>query len=282
MSEKIIRGHPESLYHVPTKYCGGCGHGVIHRILTELIDEMGLRERTVITNPVGCSVWADLYFDTDTVQPAHGRTPAAATGIKRVLPDHLVICYQGDGDMAAIGTAEMIHAANRGEKFTTIFVNNAIYGMTGGQMAPTTLVGQKATTSPEGRDPDEAGMGYPVRVAELLSSLEGTAFLARGAVNSAANVRKTRAYIKKALELQLSGIGFTMVEILSQCPTGWGLDAADSADWLDRNMIPVFPLGVIKDSAVVPMVKPAAAKLGDGAIAASVSAINVDRKQGAA
>ena len=183
---KQLHGHPKSLYHVATKYCAGCGHGVIHRIITELVDELGLRDRSIITNPVGCAIWADLYFDFDTLQPPHGRTPAAATGIKRVLPDHLVICYQGDGDMAAIGTAEMIHAANRAEKFTTIFVNNAIYGMTGGQMAPTTLIGQKAATAPLGRDPDVAGMGYPIRVSELLAQLEGTRYVARGAVNSPA------------------------------------------------------------------------------------------------
>jgi len=262
MSEKLLYGHPESLYDVPTKYCGGCGHGVIHRIITEIIDEMGLREKTVITNPVGCAVWADLYFDTDTVQPPHGRTPAAATGIKRVLPDHLVICYQGDGDMAAIGTAEMIHAANRAEKFTTIFVNNAIYGMTGGQMAPTTLIGQKATTAPNGRDPERAGMGYPIRVAELLATLDGTAYIARGAVDSSANVRKTKNYIRKALELQMSGVGFTMVEVLSQCPTNWSMEALDSVDWLEKNMIPIFPLGEIKKPGAVPVAKPAAAKLG--------------------
>ncbi|MCL2129699.1 MAG: thiamine pyrophosphate-dependent enzyme [Treponema sp.] len=261
MKEKLLHGHPGSLYKLQTKYCGGCGHGVIHRIITQLIDELGMREKTVITNPVGCSIWADLYFDVDTVQPAHGRTPAAATGIKRVLPDHLVICYQGDGDMAAIGTAEMIHAANRGEKFTTIFVNNAIYGMTGGQMAPTTLIGQKATTAPYGRDPDAAGMGYPIRVSEMLATLDGSAYIARGAVNNAANVRKTRQYIRKALELQMSGVGFTMVEILSQCPTNWGMEALDSIDWLDKNMIPVFPLGEIKKPAAEPIIKPAAAKL---------------------
>ncbi|MCL2878660.1 MAG: thiamine pyrophosphate-dependent enzyme [Treponema sp.] len=248
---KEIYGHPDSLYKVPTKYCAGCGHGVIHRIITEIIDELGIREQTIITNPVGCAIWADLYFDVDTVQPAHGRTPAAATGIKRALPDHLVICYQGDGDMAAIGTAEMIHAANRGEKFTTIFVNNAIYGMTGGQMAPTTLLGQKATTAPYGRDADEnglAGMGYPIRVCELLSSLEGTRYIARGAVNNAANVRKTRQYIKKAFEAQMSGKGFTMVEILSPCPTNWGMGPVEAVEWLEKNMFPVFPLGEIKNT----------------------------------
>jgi 2-oxoglutarate ferredoxin oxidoreductase subunit beta len=258
---KKLYGYPESLCKVQTKYCGGCGHGVIHRIITEIIDELKLRERAVITNPVGCAIWADLYFDFDSVQPAHGRTPAAATGVKRMLPDHLVICYQGDGDLAAIGTGETIHAANRGEKFTTIFVNNAIYGMTGGQMAPTTLVGQKAATAPWGRDPDTAGMGYPIRVAELLAQLEGTRYIARGSVNSAANVRKTKQYIKKAFEAQLAGIGFTMVEVLSPCPTNWGMEPVQAMEWLERHLIPAFPLGEIKnnlDAAAKPAVKPAA------------------------
>jgi 2-oxoglutarate ferredoxin oxidoreductase subunit beta len=245
---KKLHGYPESLYPVQTKYCGGCGHGVIHRIITELIDEMGLREKAIITNPVGCAIWADLYFDFDSVQPPHGRTPAAATGVKRVLPDHLVICYQGDGDMAAIGTAEMIHAANRGEKFTTIFVNNAIYGMTGGQMAPTTLVGQKAATAPSGRDPNAAGMGYPIRVSELLATLDGTRYIARGSVNNAANTRKTKQYIRKAFEAQMAGTGFTMVEVLSPCPTNWGMDPVQAVEWLESNMFPVFPLGEIKNT----------------------------------
>jgi 2-oxoglutarate ferredoxin oxidoreductase subunit beta len=245
---KKLYGYPDSLQKVQTKYCGGCGHGVIHRIITSIIDEMGLRERAVITNPVGCSIWADLYFDFDSVQPPHGRTPAAATGIKRVLPDHLVICYQGDGDMAAIGTAEMIHAANRGEKFTTIFVNNAIYGMTGGQMAPTTLLGQKATTAPKGRDADAAGMGYPIRVGELIATLDGSRYIARGAVHNAVNVRKTRQFIKKAFETQMSGVGFSMVEVLSPCPTNWSMEPVEAVEWLEKNMIPVFPLGEIKNT----------------------------------
>ena len=245
---EVVYGHPKSLRSIQTKYCPGCGHGVIHRLISEVIDEMGLQERSIITNPVGCSIWADLYFDIDSVQPAHGRTPAASTGVKRVLPDHLVICYQGDGDLAAIGTAEIIHAANRGEKFTTIFVNNAIYGMTGGQMAPTTLIGQKATTAPYGRDPGEPGMGYPIHVSELLATLEGTRYLARGAVNNAANVRKTKQYIRKAFEAQMSGIGFTMVEVLSQCPTNWGLPPRESVEWLEKNMIPFYQLGEIKDT----------------------------------
>jgi 2-oxoglutarate ferredoxin oxidoreductase subunit beta len=245
---KKILGYPESLSKVQTKYCGGCGHGIIHRVITSVIDEMGLRERAIITNPVGCAVWADLYFDFDSIQPPHGRTPAAATGIKRVHPDHLVICYQGDGDIAAIGTAEMIHAANRAEKFTTIFVNNAIYGMTGGQMAPTTLLGQKAATAPRGRDADVAGMGYPIKVAELLASLEGTRYIARGAVNNAANVRKVKQYIRKAFEAQMAGFGSTIIEILSPCPTNWTMDPVQSVEWLEKNMIPVFPLGEIKNT----------------------------------
>ncbi|MDR2634300.1 MAG: 2-oxoglutarate oxidoreductase [Treponema sp.] len=245
---KQLYGHPKSLRPIPTKYCGGCGHGVIHRLISELVDELAIREKTIVTNPVGCAIWADLYLDFDSVQPAHGRTPAAATGIKRVLPDHLVICYQGDGDMAAIGTAEMIHAANRGEGFTTIFVNNAIYGMTGGQMAPTTLVGQQASTAPQGRDPGKAGMGYPMRVSELLACLEGSRYIARGAVNSPAHVRKTRQYLRKALEAQIRGLGFTLVEILSPCPTNWGMDPVQAVTWVDEQMIPVFPLGEIKNT----------------------------------
>jgi 2-oxoglutarate ferredoxin oxidoreductase subunit beta len=243
-----LYGHPESLKKTQTKYCGGCGHGIIHRIITSVIDEMGLKEKAIITHPVGCAIWADLYFDFDSVQPPHGRTPAAATAVKRVHTDHLVICYQGDGDLAAIGTAEMIHAANRAEKFTTIFVNNAIYGMTSGQMAPTTLLGQKATTAPYGRDAEKAGMGYPIRVAELLATLEGTRFIARGAVNSPANIRKVKQYVKTAFEAQMAGIGFTMVEILSPCPTNWTMDAVQAVDWLEKNMIPVYPLGEVKNT----------------------------------
>jgi 2-oxoglutarate ferredoxin oxidoreductase subunit beta len=245
---KKLFGHPESLAKTQTKYCGGCGHGVIHRIITELIDEMGLREKAIITNPVGCAIWADLYFDFDSIQPPHGRTPAAATGVKRALPGHLVVCYQGDGDIAAIGTAEMIHAANRGEQFTTVFVNNAIYGMTGGQMAPTTLVGQKAATAPYGRDPGAAGMGYPIRVCELLAQLDGTRYVARGAVNNAANIRKTKGYIKKAFEAQMAGIGFGLVEVLSPCPTNWGMEPGTAMEWLEANMVPVFPLGEVKNT----------------------------------
>ncbi len=245
---ELAFGHPKSLKPIQTKYCPGCGHGVIHRLIAEVIDEMGLQTKSIITNPVGCSIWADLYFDFDSVQPAHGRTPAASTAVKRMLPDHLVICYQGDGDLAAIGTAEAVHAANRGEKFTTIFVNNAIYGMTGGQMAPTTLIGQKAATAPYGRDPIEAGMGYPIRVLEMLATLGGTKYLARGAVNNAANTRKTKQYIKKAFEAQMAGIGFSMVEVVSPCPTNWGMEPVKAMEWLEQNMIPFYPLGEIKNT----------------------------------
>jgi 2-oxoglutarate ferredoxin oxidoreductase subunit beta len=252
---ELVYGHPKSLKPIQTKYCPGCGHGVIHRMISEVIDEMGLQAKAIITNPVGCSIYADMYFDFDSVQPAHGRTPAAATGIKRVLPDHLVICYQGDGDLAAIGTAEIIHAANRGEKFTTIFVNNAIYGMTGGQMAPTTLLGQYATTAPLGREAET--MGYPIKVCELLATLGGTKYLARGAVDTPLNIKKTKKMIRTAFEAQMRGEGFTMVEILSQCPTNWKLSPHDSIDWLQNNLIPFYPLGEIKNT-LAPAAEPAA------------------------
>lgn len=244
---ELVYGHPRSLNPIQTKYCPGCGHGVIHRLIAEVIDELGVQAKSILMNPVGCSIWADLYFDFDSVQVPHGRTPAGATGVKRMLTDHLVICYQGDGDLAAIGTAEAVHAANRGEKFTTIFVNNAIYGMTGGQMAPTTLIGQHATTAPYGRDAENGGMGYPIRVLEMLATLGGTKYLARGAVNNTVNTRKTKQYIKKAFEAQMRGEGFTMVEILSQCPTNWGMDPVESVLWLESDMIPFYKLGVVKD-----------------------------------
>ncbi|OJF76727.1 MAG: 2-oxoglutarate oxidoreductase [Treponema sp. CETP13] len=241
--------HPKSLNKLQTKYCAGCGHGVVHRIIAELVDELGLQEKTIITNPVGCAIWADLYFDFDSVQPAHGRTPAAATAIKRVLDDHLVICYQGDGDLAAIGTAETVHAANRGEHFTTIFINNAIYGMTGGQMAPTTLVNQKATTAPLGRDPSfPAGMGYPIKVLEMLSTLEGTMYLARGATDTASHIRLLKKYIRTAFLAQLAGYGSTMVEVLSPCPTNWGVTPVKATQIVAEQMIPFYSLGEIKNT----------------------------------
>lgn len=246
---KKVFEHPKSITKVQTKYCAGCGHGVVHRIIGELIDELGFREKTIITNPVGCAIWADLYFNFDSVQPAHGRTPAAATAIKRVLNDSLVICYQGDGDLAAIGTAETVHAANRGEQFTTIFINNAIYGMTGGQMAPTTLVNQKATTAPEGRDPSfPAGMGYPIKILEMLSTLQGTMYLARGATDTAAHIKSLKKYIRTAFLAQLAGYGSTMVEVLSPCPTNWGVSAVEATQIVTKQMIPQYPLGEIKNT----------------------------------
>jgi 2-oxoglutarate ferredoxin oxidoreductase subunit beta len=266
--EKLY-GHPKSLVDAQSKYCPGCGHGVIHRLIAEAIDELGVQDRTIFMNPVGCSIWADLYFDCDSVQVPHGRTPAGATGVKRMRPDHLVICYQGDGDLAAIGTAEIVHAANRGEKFTVVFVNNAIYGMTGGQMAPTTLVGQVATTAPHGRDPDVAGMGYPIRVCEMLATLAGVRYLARGSVDTPANVRKTKQYIRKAFDAQMRGIGFTMVEVLSPCPTNWQMSPTEAVDWLRGNMIPYYGLGEIKNEL-------------DGAGAAAAPAASADGKRGAA
>ena len=242
--EKVF-SRPESLSEKQFTYCPGCGHSLIHRLTAEVIDELGIRTRCVGVASVGCSVFADEFFDFDFAQAAHGRAPAVATGIKRVHPDCVVFTHQGDGDLASIGTAETIHSANRGEQITVIFVNNAIYGMTGGQMAPTTLVGMKTTTSPHGRDPRLTG--YPLRVCELLSGLGGVAYMERVAVSSPQNVMKTRRALKRAFETQMEGLGFTLVEIVSQCPTGWGMRPADAVKWLDKDMMEYFPLGVFKD-----------------------------------
>ncbi|HET7150543.1 MAG TPA: 2-oxoacid:acceptor oxidoreductase family protein [Candidatus Acidoferrum sp.] len=228
-----------------THYCPGCGHGVVHKLIAEAIEDLGLQDKTIFVSPVGCSVFAYYYFDVGNVQVAHGRAPAAATGIKRACPDKMVISYQGDGDLAAIGTAEIVHAANRGEKITVFFVNNAIYGMTGGQMAPTTLVGQKTTTSPWGRRPSNEG--NPVHMAELLSTLEAPAYIERVALSDNKNIMKARRAIRKALEIQRDGIGFSFVEILSPCPTIWGLEPVAARQWVADKMIPVFPLQVFRD-----------------------------------
>lgn len=236
---------PEALTTAKTHYCPGCTHGIIHRLVAEVIDELGVREETIGIAPVGCSVLAYDYFNLDMIEAAHGRAPAVATGVKRVHPDKVVFTYQGDGDLAAIGTAEIIHAAARGEKFTTIFVNNAIYGMTGGQMAPTTLIGQKATTSPQGRDSQL--QGYPIRMSEILATLDGAAFIARVSVHNSQEVAKTKKMIRQAFEMQISGEGFTLVEVLSSCPTNWGLTPVEALKWLEINMIPYYPLGVKKD-----------------------------------
>jgi 2-oxoisovalerate ferredoxin oxidoreductase beta subunit len=228
-----------------THYCPGCGHGVAHKLIAEALQELGLQDKTIFVSPVGCSVFAYYYFDVGNVQAPHGRAPAAATGIKRSRPDKIVISYQGDGDLAAIGTAEIVHAANRGEKITVFFVNNGIYGMTGGQMAPTTLVGQKSTTSPWGRRPSNEG--FPIHVAELLATLEAPAYIERVALSDNKNIMKARRAIRKALEIQRDGAGFSFVEILSPCPTIWGKDPVEARRWVLDKMMPTFPLNVFRD-----------------------------------
>jgi len=241
----VVFEKPKSLLDVPTHYCPGCTHGIIHRLVAEAIDELGVMDKTIGVAPVGCSVLAYNYFAFDMFEAAHGRAPAVATGIKRTHPDSVVFTYQGDGDLAAIGTAEIVHAATRGERITTIFVNNCIYGMTGGQMAPTTLPGQVTETTPYGRDVKLAG--NPIRVSELLSSLDGPVYIERVSVDTPANVMKAKKAIKKAFQMQIEGKGFTFVEVLSICPTNWGLSPIEALKWLRENMIPYYPLGVYKN-----------------------------------
>jgi len=228
-----------------THYCPGCGHGVAHKLIAEALQDLGVQDKTIFVSPVGCSVFAYYYFDVGNVQVAHGRAPAAATALKRSCPDKIVISYQGDGDLAAIGTAEIVHAANRGEKITVFFLNNAIYGMTGGQMAPTTLVGEKSTTSPWGRRP--ANEGFPLHMAELLATLEAPVYIERVALSDNKNIMKARRAIRKALELQRDGAGFSFVEILSPCPTIWGKDPVEARRWVLDKMVPTFPLNVFRD-----------------------------------
>jgi len=235
---------PESMSDTVTHYCPGCTHGVIHRLVAESLDELGLRERAAGVAPVGCSVLAYNYFTIDFLEAAHGRAPAFATGLKRTRPELIVFTYQGDGDLASIGTNEILHAANRGEKITVIFVNNAIYGMTGGQMAPTTLPGQVTTTSPMGRDVELAG--WPIRMRELLSTLRTPAYIARGSAHSPQWIVRTKKYIKKAFEYQANDTCFSLVEVLSTCPTNWGMTPNESTKWLADNMIPYYPLGELK------------------------------------
>lgn len=236
---------PKSIQDRPHHYCPGCGHGTVLSIIGELVDEFNLRDRAVGIAPVGCSVLLYQYYDFDSVQAAHGRAPAVATGLKRANPDLFVISYQGDGDLGAIGTAEIIHAANRNENFCTIFINNAIYGMTGGQMAPTTLVGQKSQTTPYGRNP--ANDGYPIRVCELINALEGPYYIERTMVATPQDRMKTKRAIKKAFQYQLEGRGFSLVEVLSQCPTNWGMQPVDSIQWVKETMTKTFPLGLLRD-----------------------------------
>jgi len=237
----VVYEKSKGLTDVQTHYCPGCTHGIIHRLVAESLEELGLLDETIGVASVGCSALAYDYFNCDMQQAAHGRAPAVATGIKRVQPDKTVFTYQGDGDLASIGTAEIIHAAHRGEKFTTIFVNNAIYGMTGGQMAPTTLIGQRATTAPLGRTVEHSGM--PLRVSEMLATIDGAAFVERVSVDTPANIRKAKKAIKTAFECQRDRKGFTIVEVLSTCPTNWGFTPIDSLTWLQDNMIPYYPLG---------------------------------------
>jgi 2-oxoglutarate ferredoxin oxidoreductase subunit beta len=241
---KITYQTPEAWAEVPTHYCPGCTHGVAHRLVAEVIDELGVADNTIGVAPVGCAVFAYQYFDLDFAEAAHGRAPAMATGIKRVLPDRVVFTYQGDGDLAAIGTAEILHAAARGEQITTIFINNAIYGMTGGQMAPTTLPGQKTTSSPKGRDIEMTGM--PMQMSELLAGLPGAAYVVRRSLHNPREVIKAKKAIRTAFEVQLNGLGFSMVELLSSCPTNWGIQPAEALTWIEQNMIPMFPLGDYK------------------------------------
>ena len=242
----VVFEKPKALADVPLHYCPGCTHGIIHRLVAEVIDELGIEGRTIGIAPVGCSVFAYNYFNCDMIEAAHGRAPAVATGVKRSDPENnVVFTYQGDGDLAAIGTAETVHAAARGENITIIFVNNAIYGMTGGQMAPTTLPGQVTQTSPYGRNPEQVGL--PVKVCELLSNVDGATYLERVAVNNVKNVKAAKKAIKKAFQNQLEGKGFSLVEVLSTCPTNWGLKPDKALEWLEENMIPYYPLGVYKD-----------------------------------
>ncbi len=241
----IVFERPKALADVKLHYCPGCTHGIIHRLVAEAIDELGIEGRTIGIAPVGCSVFAYNYFNCDMVEAAHGRAPAVATGVKRANPDNIVFTYQGDGDLAAIGTAETVHSAARGENITIIFVNNAIYGMTGGQMAPTTLPGQVTQTSPYGRKVES--VGYPLRVCELLSNVTGATYLERVAVNDVKNVRNAKRAIQKAFRYQMEGKGFSLIEVLSTCPTNWGLTPEKALKWLEENMIPYYPLGVYKD-----------------------------------
>ena len=243
--ENLVYTKPALITDNVMHYCPGCSHGTVHKLVAEVIEEMGLAEKTVGVSPVGCSVFAYNYIDIDWIEAAHGRALAVATAVKRLYPQNLVFTYQGDGDLSAIGTAESIHAAARGENVVAIYINNAIYGMTGGQMAPTTLVGMKASTAPHGRDPKEHG--YPMHMCEILNQLTAPAYLVRTSCNTPANVNKTKQAIHKAFQNQLDGKGFSMVEIVTSCPTNWGLDPMKSLEYIEEKMLPEFPLGVVRD-----------------------------------
>lgn len=241
---ELVFGRPRSLTRIPTHYCPGCTHGIIHRLIAEVLDELGIQGRAAGVAPVGCSVLAYNYFNIDMYEASHGRAPAVATGAKRAHPELIVFTYQGDGDLASIGMSEVVHCANRGEKVTIIFVNNAIYGMTGGQMAPTTLPGQVATTCPFGRDVEQAG--HPVRMVEMLSALRTPAFLARVSVHSPARIVQAKAVLRRAFEYQVANTCFSMVEILSTCPTNWGHSPVEACGWLEQHMLSFYPLGIFK------------------------------------
>lgn len=243
-TEKITYERPSSLCDVYTHYCPGCTHGTAHRLVAEVIDELGIHQDTILVSSVGCSVFSYNYFDLDACEAAHGRAPAMATGVKRVNPDKIVFTYQGDGDLASIGTAEIIHAAARGEKITVIFINNAIYGMTGGQMAPTSLIGQKTTSSPFGRD--AALAGQPIHMAELLAQLPGTVYSVRRSLHDARHVLQAKKAIRIAFEAQMNNLGFSVVEMLSSCPTNWGMTPTEALAWVEEEMVPVYPLGDYK------------------------------------
>jgi 2-oxoglutarate ferredoxin oxidoreductase subunit beta len=246
---KLVYTRPQSLTETPTHYCPGCTHGVAHRLIAEVMDEMEIRGQTIGVAPVGCSVFAYNYFDCDFVEAAHGRAPAMATGIKRLLPDRFVFTYQGDGDLASIGMAEIMHAAGRGENISVIFINNAIYGMTAGQMAPTTLPGQKTTTTPNGRDVEQTG--FPLHMAEVLAMLDGVGYSVRRSLHDPKNVRQAKKAIRTAFETQKRGLGFSIVELLSTCPTNWGLTPRAALQWLEEHMLPVYPVGDYKVSSAL-------------------------------
>ena len=242
----VVFNKPHALTDVPMHYCPGCTHGIVHRLVAEVIDELGIEGKTIGIAPVGCSVFAYNYFNCDMIEAAHGRAPAVATGVKRSDPEnHVVFTYQGDGDLASIGMAETVHAAARNENITIIFINNAIYGMTGGQMAPTSLPGQVTQTSPYGRDTNHCG--FPIRVCEMLSELDGPEYLERVTVNNVKNIVKAKKAIKKAFQNQVDGKGFSLVEVVSTCPTNWGMTPQNALKWLEENMLPYYPLGVYKD-----------------------------------
>lgn len=252
-ANNLVYERPEAFTEMPTHYCPGCTHGVAHRLVAEVLEEMDIAEKTIGVAPVGCAVFAYNYFDTDFVEAPHGRAPAMATGIKRVLPDRIVFTYQGDGDLASIGMGEIVHAAARGENLTVIFINNANFGMTGGQMAPTTLPGMKTSSSTNGRDVET--QGYPIKVSEMLSTLDGVGYCVRRSLHDPKNIRLAKKAIRMAFETQARGLGFSMVELLSTCPTNWGMTPVNSLKFVEEHMIPAYPLGDFKVSEAIKQIK---------------------------